>query len=152
MERRFEDYSEKYSLLADNIFSIESLQKLELNQYKLLKRKPLLSEYKIKCNNLKNLTLRLVTISESVIDSLISCCPQILMISLQYRMGFSRIHALKSLSNLLSLSILSCTIEEVDIVDASKLLSFKYENKWEAYSPEIHLHVLNISLVRILEG
>ncbi|MCD7449950.1 hypothetical protein HAX54_002475 [Datura stramonium] len=133
VKSRSEDYSERYSLLADTIFTMGALQQLELNHCKILNRRTLLSEDKIKCVNLRNLTLRFVTVSESTLDSLISCCPQILTISFQYCMGFSRIRVSKSLPNLLSLNIFCCPVEEVHIVDAPKMLSFEYVNELEPY-------------------
>ncbi|XP_059309952.1 uncharacterized protein LOC132061098 [Lycium ferocissimum] len=125
---------ERYSLLADTLFAIESLQQLELNHCKILKQKALLSEDKIKCINLKNLTLHDVTVSESALESLISCCPQIMRISFQYCIGFSSIRFSRNLPNLLSLNILCCSIGEVHIVDAPKLLSLEYVNELEPYN------------------
>ncbi|KAG5575170.1 hypothetical protein H5410_055304, partial [Solanum commersonii] len=151
VESKTENYSERYTLLADTIFAIESLQQLELNHCKILKRKTLLSDDKISCIHLKNLTLQFVTISESTLNALISCSPRIETKSLQYCIGFNCIRVTKSLHNLLSLSILSCQIEVVHIFDAPKLLSFEYENEWEAYSPDkICLCVLNIGTCRNL--
>ncbi|KAH0714498.1 hypothetical protein KY284_007403 [Solanum tuberosum] len=151
VESKTEDYSERYTLLADSIFAIESLQQLELNHCKILKRRTLLSEDEIRCIHLKNLTLQFVTVSESTLNTLISCSPRIETISLQYCIGFNCIRVTKRLHNLLSLSILSCQIEEVHIFDAPKLLFFKYENEWEAYSPDkICLRVLNIGTCRNL--
>ncbi|KAH0711719.1 hypothetical protein KY289_007678 [Solanum tuberosum] len=151
VESKTEDYSERYTLLADSIFAMESLQQLELNHCKILKRKTLLSDDKIRCIHLKNLTLQFVTVSESTLNTLISCSPRIETISLQYCIGFNCIRVTKRLHNLLSLSILSCQIEEVHIFDAPKLLFFVYENKWEAYSPDkICLRVLNIGTCRNL--
>ncbi|XP_059309951.1 putative F-box/LRR-repeat protein At4g13960 [Lycium ferocissimum] len=62
---RSRNLSERYTLLADTIFAIKSLQQLELDHCKILKQKALLSKDKIKCSNLKNLTLRYVTVTES---------------------------------------------------------------------------------------
>nr|XP_016491603.1 PREDICTED: F-box/LRR-repeat protein At3g03360-like [Nicotiana tabacum] len=129
--------SGKFSLSADTIFSMELLQQLELNWCKiLLKQKAVLFDDRIKCRNIKNLTLCHVSVSESTLHSLISCCPQIMMISLQYCVGFSRIR-MSNLPKLLSLSILCCYVEEVHIIEAPKLLSFKYGER-------INLSSLNI--------
>uniref|UniRef100_M1CEG5 F-box/LRR-repeat protein 15/At3g58940/PEG3-like LRR domain-containing protein n=1 Tax=Solanum tuberosum TaxID=4113 RepID=M1CEG5_SOLTU len=59
-----------------------------MNHCRILKQKALLSEDKIKCSNLKKLTLCSVTVTESALDSLISCCSQIVTISFQYCIGF----------------------------------------------------------------
>uniref|UniRef100_M1DRX6 F-box domain containing protein n=1 Tax=Solanum tuberosum TaxID=4113 RepID=M1DRX6_SOLTU len=141
-------YSKRYSLLADSIFEIESLQVLEINCCRILKQKALLSEDKIKCSNLKNLTLCYVTVSESALDSLISCCSQIQKISFQHCLGFNCIRVSKNLPNLLSLHILKCPIMEVHIGDAPKLLSFEYVNKVD--SERLSRHDLDICL-RTLE-
>ncbi|XP_070032899.1 F-box/LRR-repeat protein At3g58900-like [Nicotiana tomentosiformis] len=72
---RSRSVSERYTLPAYTIFAMESLQELELNHCKVLKLKPILFEdSKIKCRNLKSLSLHYVTLSESTLDTLISCC------------------------------------------------------------------------------
>nr|XP_033514180.1 putative F-box/LRR-repeat protein At5g02930 [Nicotiana tomentosiformis] len=142
-------FSERYNLSADSIFAMESLQQLELNQCKILKLKSILFEdSKIKCRNLKSLSLCYVTVSESTLDTLISCCgPHLMMISFQHCTGFSCIRV-SNLPNLLSLNILCCPIEEVHIVDAPKLLSFEYTNKYKlepySYGFDVFLRSLNI--------
>ncbi|MCD7449949.1 hypothetical protein HAX54_002474 [Datura stramonium] len=132
-----ESYPERYSLLADTIFAMKFTQQLELNRCNILlvKQKALLYEDKIKCGNLKNLTLCSVTVSQLALDSLISCCQQIQTVSFQYCIGFHRIHVLKNHPNLLSLSILCCPIVDVHIVDAPKMLSFEYVNRGNNFDP-----------------
>ncbi|KAH0711720.1 hypothetical protein KY289_007679 [Solanum tuberosum] len=141
-------YSKRYSLLADSIFAIGSLQELEINCCRILKQKALLSEDKIKCSNLKNLTLCYVTVSESALDSLISCCSQIQKITFHHCMGFNCICVSKNLPNLLSLHTFKCPIIEVHIGDAPQLLSFEYVNKGD--SERLSRHDLDICL-RALE-
>ncbi|CAN4114155.1 unnamed protein product [Withania somnifera] len=126
--------TERYNLLVDIILAMEFTQQLVLNHCNilLLKLTTLLHEDEIMCRNLKDITLCYVAVSESALDSLISCCPQIQMISLQYCIGFSGIRVSRNLPNLLSLSILCCTIVDVHIVDAPKMISFEYVNKGDS--------------------
>ncbi|KAG5575174.1 hypothetical protein H5410_055308 [Solanum commersonii] len=142
-------YSKRYSLLVDSIFAIESLQVLEINCCRILKQKSLLSEDKIKCSNLKNLTLCYVTVTESVLDSLISCCSQIQKISFQHCLGFNCIRVTKNLPNLLSLHIFKCPIIEVHIGDAPKLLSFEYVNKGDSERLYRHNHDICLRTLEI---
>ncbi|KAH0745621.1 hypothetical protein KY285_007278 [Solanum tuberosum] len=78
VESKTEDYSERYTLLADSIFAMESLQQLELNHCKILKRKTLLSDDKIRISikydtimdteQLMNLQRSLVELCDQVVD------------------------------------------------------------------------------------
>ncbi|XP_055817728.1 F-box/LRR-repeat protein At3g58900-like [Solanum dulcamara] len=147
VKSRSEGYLERFSLFANNIFKMKFIQQLEVNHCNILlvKRKALFYDDKIKCRNLKNLTLCYVTISPLALESLISRCPQIQTISFQYCIGFNSIRVSKNLPNLLSLSILCCPIVNVDIVAAPKLLSFEYVNKGDS-APYSSRHNLDICL------
>ncbi|KAK4708171.1 hypothetical protein R3W88_029096 [Solanum pinnatisectum] len=144
VKSKAKDYCERYNLFVHNIFKMKFIQHLEINHCSILlaKRKAFFYDDKIKCENLKNITLCSVTISQLALESLISCCPQIEKVSIQYCIGFNSIRVTKTLPKLLCFSIFCCPIVEVEIVDAPKLLSFEYVNKgdYTPYSSSDNLH------------
>lgn len=144
VKSKTKEYTERYNLYVHNIFKMKFIQHLELNHCQLLltKRKAFFYDDKIKCENLKNITLCCVTISQLALESLISCCAQIEKVSIQYCVGFNSIRVSKSLPKLWCFSIFCCPVVEVEIIDAPKLLSFEYVNKGDSapYSSHDNLH------------
>ncbi|XP_049370989.1 F-box/LRR-repeat protein At4g14096-like [Solanum verrucosum] len=151
VKSKAKEYCERYNLFVHNIFKMKFIQHLELNHCQILlaKRKALFYDDKIKCDNLKNITLCYVTISQLALESLISCCPQIEKVSIQYCVGFNSIRVSKTLPKLVCFSIFCCPIVEVEIVDAPKLLSFEYVNRGDSvpYLSSDNLHIC----LRIIE-